>query len=327
MENLLSKINQLYGLQIDFFEKVTKGFLSENYLLSDGQKKYFLKKYRFDNRERIIEIHSVKKYFADGGIPVILPMSTKNGETFFSFEDGYYALFPFVDEKQFERGQLSDTAIVSLGEMLGRIHLLGKKSILLIDNGFKLENKGKVLEKIRSIEIEIGKKHPLSEFDKVAFENVRLKKQLVFVNSITYEDLALPSDHLIHGDYLDHNVFFDKADKVSHVFDFEKTAYSPRSFELFRSMMYAFLSEGIDSTDITKAKMYLDSYLKIYPMSKDEIRRGLQLFYLKSIHVVWVESEHYLKNNYRIDEFLYSDAHRIKYLSENLEALEKALIG
>ena len=42
MKNLLEKINELYGIHATSFEKVSKGFLSKNYILSDGKKKYFL---------------------------------------------------------------------------------------------------------------------------------------------------------------------------------------------------------------------------------------------------------------------------------------------
>jgi len=129
-----------------------------------------------------------------------------------------------------------------------------------------------------------------------------------------------------HGDYLDHNVFFGPNDQVSYVFDFEKTDYSPRTYELFRSLMYSFLSGDILDEDVVRAKLYLQSYLEIYPISKDELSRGLRLFYLKSIHGVWVESEHYLKENVRVDEFLLNDLQRIKYLSENYEYLEDNLL-
>lgn len=136
MEQILLKLNQLYGINVSSFKKVEKGFLSDNYFLSDGIKNFFLKKYRFDNSNRIAEVHFSKKYFADGGIPVILPISLLDGKTFFECDTAYYALFPFVEGRHFERGDLSESAIISLGQMLGKIHLLGKESKLVIDDRF-----------------------------------------------------------------------------------------------------------------------------------------------------------------------------------------------
>ena len=325
MENLISEINRLYDLQPHSSEKVTKGFLSENHVLFSNDKKYFLKRYRFGRRERIEEIHSAKKYFADGGIPVILPIENNEGSTFFLFENGYFALFPFVSGVQLERGSFTDRAIISLGETLGKIHLLGKDSNLPIKERFKAWNKEKSLEKIEMIYAELKKKANPTDFDKLALESLETKKKLVKENSIVYEELKLPSNHLIHGDYLDRNVFFGPDSKVSFVFDFEKTDYSPRMYELWRSLMYSFLSSDITTEDIRRAKLYLVSYTKTYPTTKDELVRGLKLFYLKSIHGVWVESEHYINGNDRVDEFLYRDYKRIKYLSKSLDILEKQL--
>lgn len=321
MKEILFKINHLYGISISSFEKVTKGFLSENYILKGDNAKFFLKKYRFDNPNRISEIHASKKYFSDGGVPVILPIPLLDGNTFFEYEVAYYALFPFVEGKQIERDELTEPAIISLGEMLGKIHLLGKDSKLIVDDYFKIENEEKTFKKIEDILTKIQEINQPSEFDKVALENVQMKKELILKNKVTFESLDLSCDHLIHGDYLDHNVFFNEHDNVKWVFDFEKTNYSPRTYELFRSMLYDLLSVDVTKTDLENAKKYLDAYSSVYPISKYEIKRGLQLYFVKATRGFWVESEHYLKNNFRVDHFLFDDYRRIKYLSENLEFL------
>lgn len=319
MDKLISEVNRLYNLQIHSSEKVAKGFLSENHILYGDDKKYFLKRYRFDKQKRIEEIHSVKRYFASGGIPVILPIINTEGNTFFLFDGGYFALFPFVSDIQIERGCLTDAAIISLGEMLGRMHLLGKVSTLTIEESFKSWNTEKALEKIEAVYNEIQKVTDPTEFDKLALKSVETKKKLIKNNQTKYKDLNLPSDHLIHGDYLDHNVFFDRDHKVSFVFDFEKADYSPRMYELFRSLMYTFLSDGVNEEELRKAKLYLKSYLSVYPTSINELVVGLKLFYLKSIHGLWVEVEHYLNKNDRVDQFLLNDFQRIEYLSENID--------
>ncbi len=325
MEHLLQKINNIYGINVSLFEKVTKGFLSENYFLSDGEDRFFLKKYRFDKPNRIIEIHASKKYFSNGGIPVILPISFLDGKTFFEHDHTYYALFPFIEGRHIERGELSDTAIISLGKMLGKIHLLGKNSKLVIEDYFTIEDKEKIFKKIEDITKKISEVDTLSEFDKTANENIQIKKELLLKNTINFESLGLQSDHLIHGDYLEHNVLFDEHDNVKWVFDFEKTGYSPRTYELFRSMCYGFLSSGVTNINIDNARKYIDAYASVYPISYDEIKKGLQLFYVKSINGFWVESEHYLKDNTRVDHFLFEDHKRIKFLSENLDSLIDAL--
>jgi Ser/Thr protein kinase RdoA (MazF antagonist) len=322
---LRAQISKLYALNLTSYEKVAKGFLSDNYFLKDQDSKFFLKKYRFDNSKRIAEVHASKKYFADGGIPVILPIQLLDGTTFFLHDNAYYALFPFINGRHIERGELTENAIISLGKMLGKVHLLGKDAKLEIDDTFKIENREKTFKKIEDVLSKIKEKAVLDDFDNAALNNVEMKKDLLLKNMLTFESIGLKCDHLIHGDYLDHNVFFGKDDSIEYVFDFEKTNYSPRTYELFRSMVYGIFTAEVTPKDLENAKKYVGAYSSVYPISKDEIERGLQLYFLKTIHGFWVEGEHYLKNNNRVDHFLFDDSRRIKYLSENLETLSDFL--
>ena len=42
MKDLLKKIAELYKLNfLEYIEKITKGYLSENHIIFDGKKKYF----------------------------------------------------------------------------------------------------------------------------------------------------------------------------------------------------------------------------------------------------------------------------------------------
>lgn len=308
MEKLITAIKSLYSIEIISTEKVEKGFLSENHILLTKSGKYFLKKYRFNTKERIEEIHTVKKYFADNSIPVILPLQHKDG-TFF-FEDGWYALFPFVTGEQFEGDELNESAIVSFAEMLAKIHLLGKQSTIKVGDSFSIGEKTSVLEKIDSITLKIKEIVNPTDFDKRAIYSLELKKKLILENTVDFKDLNLNNDHLIHGDYLAHNVFFSDG-VVSHVFDFEKTSYAPRMFELFRSAYSSFSSQD-------KIDSYIQAYSKVYPISTDELERGKKLYYIKLIHGVWVESEHYLKSNTRVDHFLEDGIRRIELLTSKL---------
>lgn len=321
METLLERIFEYYGHRLERAEKVEKGFLSENHILSGGVTRYFLKKYRFDASEKIEEIHRAKKYFSESGIRVILPLSTKSGQTFFRFGGGYYALFPFIDRKQPDRSDLTEGMIRSLGETLAHMHWVGERSPFSVAEKLKPWDAAASLKKIERIEERLREKDSLDDFDELAKESIALKKRLISGNALAYEDLCLPSDHLIHGDYLDHNVFFGADGAVSHVFDFEKVEHSPRVYELLRSILYIFGDTNFPH-GLARAKGYMEAYSEIYPISKGEILRGLKLFYLKSVHGAWVESEHYLKGSTRVDCFLAPDLMRIKFLSEHADVLE-----
>jgi Ser/Thr protein kinase RdoA (MazF antagonist) len=323
-KELLEKIKIIYKIpDIVSTKKIDKGFLSENYALSTEHGDYFLKKYRFKNHDRIREIHSVKSYFNKGGIPVIMPIESVFKETFFEHNGSLFALFPFVSGLQPERGELSEKMIISLGQTLGHIHLLGKDNPIQMDDEFSGWDKAEALQTAELIEEKINQIEEKSDFDKLAQEVVAFKKRLIQRNDINFPDLKLENDHLIHGDYLDQNVFFDEEDKIKYVFDFEKTKNEPRTQELFRSATYSFLNTDFDDTSIKNIKLYVDSYLEIYPMGYEELRNGLIAHYVKSMHGFWVEKEHYLKGNNRVDLFLELNYKRLKFMfmSEKLADL------
>lgn len=324
MDEVISKIKELYGIEAETPEKVTKGFLTENYILSSKDKKYFLKKYRVDTEEEIKKIHEAKKYFADGGIPVILPILNKDGKTFFFSGGGYYALFPFITDREVDKKQLSDTAIISMAETLAKIHLLGKGATFPANEEFKGWNKEKLLKKGQNILEIIMKDKVLDDYAKSALEDIKWRMGAIESNNIKFEDFNLKNDHMIHGDYHSYNLFFDDTDHVSYVFDWEKVAYAPRAYELIRSLMVTFY-QGSDGEDTDKARLYLNSYSKIYPISKEEMKAGLRLYQLRFLHSFWVPAEHYIKHNYRVDGFLAERFHLAKFLSENLEELESKL--
>lgn len=321
-------LHNLYSIDAILFEPVTKGMLSTNFIVHTDNKKYFLKCYRFNSESKIKEIHSIKQFFNKGGISVIMPIPTNTGKTYFDLESKFYTLFPFIAGHNYEHyGNTlpNEQTIVSLGKMCAKIHLCGRKSTLSVSKQFKAWDTNVSLENIRKILEIIAEIKDKNELDKKAQEGLLLKKKLLEQNTITFDSLGFKNDHLIHGDYLDHNVFFNDNDEVIAVFDFEKADKSPREYELFRSMILTFIY-GIDSEhELRNSKVYLDAYRSIYPLSEDQIKRGFELLYQKQIHGTWVETEHYLNNNFRVDIFFDVEFGRLKYLAQNKEVIIKTI--
>ncbi len=326
MEIILKEIKVLYGLELSFVEKITKGTATENVVLTDNSIKYFLKRHSFNSLERVKEVHSAKHFFAEKGMPVILPMMQNNGETCFFCSGNYFALFPFIEGLQVEQAQHTENSVISMAEMLAKFHKAGAKSDLVVKDSYytpvntqiSIENIERILEKIDSLE-------KVTKLDTLVREDLFLKKKLLKVKDFSLENVSLQNDHLIHGDYLDHNLFFDSHGHVSHIFDFEKAQYAPRVYEVVRSMMYSFLSKEFTDKEMSYAKLYIDSYRKIYPLSSEELRIGLSIYYIKYIHTVWLENEYYIKNNIRVFEYLKDSSRRLHFLVEKRDQLSDFL--
>lgn len=322
----LERLEEFYGLKLSLVEKISSGYLSENYVLTDGGVKYFLKKHRHTDRAQVEGVSLAEQFFAQGGVPVILPLPAQQGEYFFEYEGGFYSLYPFADGRHIDRGMLNEPAAVSLGSTLALIHRRGKDSNLPISETFTPWDTKKFLAKVATIEAEIAKEAPLSEFGALVLNSLRLKKEAVLKNTVTLDQLNLPNDHLIHGDYFCNNVFFNKRDQINHVFDFEKTQYAPPMYELFRSLFVSFFSIP-NKENLSLAKKYVDAYLVVYPLPKETIRSSLTAAYLKQIHSLWVEEEHYLKNSTRPDDLLPSQYALNRFYLNDQKDIEDYLLA
>lgn len=320
-------ISHLYGLpSLSYDEKVQKGYLSENHIFTDETKKYFLKQYRYTDPEKVRFIHDVGGYFASKDIPAILPLRTVEGNDFFEYEGRLYTLFPFVDAYMHEYNSpksLSREMIISLSTMLAKIHKAGESAPFSKEHTYS--DKGKMRELASAVLDMIAQKEEKTAFDVMAQELLELKLSLI--ENHTDVDLeSLPADHLVHGDFTEHNVFFDEKGEVSHVFDFEKAQYQHRSQELFRSLFLIFIDFKNTEKEYADAKLYLDTYQAHYPMFKEELSLGYDMYYQKMIHGMWIEKEHYLLKNSKIDPLLVRDHARLHFMAAHKDSFKAFLL-
>ena len=326
MKDLIEAINKEYSeIVTESYGKAHGGYLSENYIVGGKERKYFLKQYRSHYSEQDIKnIHKVKKYLSENGIPVVLPINSKNNESFISYNTRYFALFPFIEAKSIKPEKASTVAVKSMARMQAKIHLLSRKELPMIHeketsvwDGNKALEKGEILLKIV---LNIKK---LNKFDKMALKYIKFKLKLIKANNITPQSIGLENDHLIHGDFHGLNLFFDDDDEVKYVFDLEKTVIAPRSYELARAMDYICLNDF----NFKKAGIYLSTYREIYPMSDVEFRKGFLFYYLKGVHTFWIEEFHYLDNFTRTDVFYKGDNEKLEHFSEDIDGVIDKIVS
>ncbi|MFA6158320.1 MAG: phosphotransferase [Candidatus Paceibacterota bacterium] len=292
-------------------------------MLVDGER-YFLKGYRFDDGEQVAEIHKIKFFFSSEGVPVILPLRNSEGNTYFSIDGKYYALFPFVKGVHHNRGSMPSAAVSALGTFLAKLHKAGAKCNFPVRGTFK--HKGPERFKVGAEEILgiIRSKKSLDYFDEKALEGLEFKMVVSQRDGVDVDTLLIDPFVLLHGDFHEQNVFFDDAMQIKYVFDFEKAVMGPRAFEFWRSADYMFLNGTFSDDRLTHVAAYLKAYNRENPISKPELARGLEIYYQRIIHSLWIEKEHYLEGSTRTDHFL--DNETVKYLSEKrVEFLNKII--
>lgn len=307
-------------------EEVNEGYLSHNFILKNNRSLLFLKQYRFDDRNKIEEIHRAKFFFHQGGIPIILPFKNREGYTIFENEGKYYALFPFVEGRIIRRRDRSLRAFISAGKMLAKLHALSTKfSLPQIENKEKGWSKEGFLQKAKGIREKIENLPQQTPFDSLVLQSLDHKTRLVKNNEVHYEDFNFQNDHLIHGDYYGGNIFYDENEEVNYVFDIENAKMAPRAMEIARAIDYMCFSNEYGYDSFHAARSFLASYQGIYPLSHEELTRGIVARYLDKAHSLWIEEEHYLKDNYRVDCFLQGELDMLSYYSNNCSSLIEKL--
>ncbi len=335
LKKLLKTLEKEYRIkELKVVKKVTGGYLSDNYKLKDKQQEYFLKKYREFSAADMKSIHAVKKFFSDGRIPVIAPLTARKKQTYILFEGRYYALFPFVHGQVFTPPvTINPSALRSGARMLARMHLLSKRGV---PRGFTQRLGDWKMKRIVQSEKDfettaariltiINAKKKLSVYDRFARKTIGFKMTTSRKLPTYFNVAVLGHPHVAHGDFHFENAFFDKKGEMIHVFDFEKSEIRPRILEILRSMFIVCFQGSFTNTHFKAAEQYIKAYNKLYPIKTSELKAGLEAILYKHVRTLWIEKEHYLKNSKKFDVFLRENYNTIYYLVHNMESLNKRI--
>lgn len=331
MQNSLANIiSQTYNIKnIISITKINAGYAAENSIVQSENGRFFLKQHRDDAVPHIGYIEAVENYFFRNAIPVVLPLVKQGGGLHFTYKNNTYSLYPFINDLQYKRNELSDIHIESLASMLAQMHLVSKRGIPsdLMKESVEYWDKDKTLKKLSEIESIIINKETQDEFDALALKMFSLKKKFVFSNNAIVADFNLKNDTITHGDYHEQNVFFNALGGISYVFDFEKAKMSPRMLELVRSVLLICFNNDYSERNFKKAARYLKTYHKIYPIDKESFLSSLKVRMIKSFHSTWIEREHYLKGNVKLDDLYFGNFETVKYMSQSFEEFQTRILS
>lgn len=326
MEEIKKTLSTHYGIgNIISIERVNAGFLSDNYKVISDKGVFFLKGYR-KGIDRNRDIHKVKKFFADHGIPVILPIETNNRDTLFTVSEKVHALFPFVDGIHHNRQFISDEINIEIATVLAKMHRISMDNHVSIPAVIKFWDDEDSLKKIDELVGIISSISDKNAFDVASQNMLELKRKLIFRDKKTVAECDNEPHILIHGDFHEQNLFFDERGMIKYVFDFGEVKMAPRAQELWRSAEFMFINGVFSDENVRKVILYLRTYNALNPISKDAFVAGFNIYYQMLIHSTWVESEHYLVGNHKVDHFL--EKGTINYMAEYREEfLNRVLKG
>lgn len=320
-QTTLNKIKEKYNLpNVKLQNKVDRGYLSNNYVLKNKDQNFFLKQYRYSTKSKIKQILNITDFFHSNGTPTIKPLTNNQNKRFTTIDNGHFSLFPYIDKKEVNRGEVNKKVVKSIAETLAKVHQIGQTDDLPQTERKNISwSKEKLNEKAEQVNKVIADKDHFSQYDKLAKHATATKLKLSEKYPIPPSELNLKFNCLIHGDLYCENVFLNEQDEVEYVYDWEKAKIAPRCYEIIRSMMYTIFDKIYNEQALNKAKLHLKTYKKNYKLTNKQIEVGIKAIILKDIYSMWILEEYYLKDNKRVKPILETELERIKFFGNNLE--------
>lgn len=338
-QQVLDKINSLFNLPPFTYQgKATGGFLSDNYIVKSKKEKYFLKKYRSSVGNRLPVISKTEQFFSKRGIPIILPIKTKKGRTYFKVNGAYCALYPFVQGSTFNHNTdiPTRTLVRSIASNLARMHQHSQFGFPAYLNQQLVEwqsshllskqARGDFFLYANRIVGVLNATKTKTEWDVLAEKTVKLKLAIATTAPSSFKKTKLGKPHIVHGDYHAQNLFVDSAGLVTHIYDLEKTGAKPRSLELVRSVLLICFSGYFTPQRFALARKYLAAYNEVYPIPKSQIEQSVRLLYYEHALSLWIEKGHYFNDYTRADVLLAGEYRYLKYMHAHLDTFIRRLL-
>lgn len=282
-------------------EKDADGVLNDNYILNTTQGKYFIKSVREKAKDKLNMIYGVESLMKSKGIPAITMLKTKTGEIFVSIDTAIYTLYPFIENDK--KSVYSVNEYFSIGEMLGKIHKIGRENMLasIQLKQFNKPSSEVLKEKLLKYKNDIENKNTKDGTDVLFLKYINFKLSIIS----KVDMVLLPNDNLIHGDYHTGNILMDKNGVIIGVCDWEKTEYAPRAYELARSLIYnCFGEDHVLQNALAQSRSFIKGYLSQVSIEKKEIMDGCNMRVYHMAHSTWIEEKYYERHDDRANKFI-----------------------
>jgi Ser/Thr protein kinase RdoA (MazF antagonist) len=294
-------------------EENHEGVLNKNYVLTTDMGTYFIKSVREKRKLEIPYIAGVEEYMRAQGIPAVCMLKNAHGDTYVQYDSDVYTVYPFLQSDRSHSYGLND--FKTMGVMLGKIHEAGSSNVPtpLKSRIFKEKEDVMITGKLHEYRDLITSKESLDETDQLFLTYIDTKLNLI----PRLAPILLENDVLAHGDYHARNLLISGSREIIGVCDWEKAEMSPRAYELARSIQYVCFEddEQDDIKSLEYAKAFLEGYISVLPITKQDIENGFALRFRKMVFSFWIESQYYTNYDSRSNKFI---PHVIRLINDPL---------
>lgn len=234
--------------------EIEEGVENTNYFLDTDKGRYILTIYEKRVNEEDLPFYlNLMRHLASKKIPCPLPIQARNGELISKINKRPCAIVSFLDGKS-TRG-IKNEHIKELGDNVARMHLAAGDFKMKRENNFSLKRWNEMFRPLKD-KCDIVKNGLSSE----------IEENLDFINSNWPKNL--PSG-VIHADLFPDNVFY-KNQKLVGIIDYYFACNDAFMYDLV-ICMNSWCFEQSNDFNVTKAKILLNSYNKVRPISEKEL--------------------------------------------------------
>ncbi len=310
-------------------EVVTSGLLNQNLRATTAAGRFFLKGYRYADPALIAREHRLMAHVAAAGLPVALPLAGPGGATFLRVGGRFWAVFPFITDRQLAPEAFTVAHAAELGRVLGAIHVALARYPAAEAAAFPpklLWDSAQAADEMRAYEREIAKRPALDPFDQHALASFAYRRTLLASGVPPPAAFARLPSQLLHGDFHERNVFFTPAGQVSAVIDWELAAIGPRAWEIVRALDLALQAPLDLEAGAPRLRAFIHAYAAEAPLSEAECLAMPELYWAARVHSLWVYEEHYRKGSARTDAVAMADLAGLEWWSRHRQELARALL-
>lgn len=292
-ERLAERLHVLFSLgEVTAFAPVYGGYMCHNYRVETPEGRFFLKQYRNKISTIVHEIKYAEEFFVEQGLPVILPVRDKFGRTAFWLDGHWLSLFPFIEAHTPTLKDIDERLVADMGALLARFHQVGAQFDEPHFQPIRLWDKRQFHMELVELEQELERREPLTPLTQQMRDLLIKKTSLVMNNRINRNDIPLPYDRLLHGDFIYANLFTGQAKEITHVYDIEKSCIGPRAYEVARSLFINCFDDGWEEKNYRLGRTFLAAYMERLPLPYEEFCLGVKLYLTTLIHMNWIEARY-----------------------------------
>jgi Ser/Thr protein kinase RdoA (MazF antagonist) len=299
----------LYGLRLAAPPRaVANSTRNENYraMTDDGPR--FVRFHR-PNRSlsRLRREHRAIVWADQQGIPVALPLRSRDGDTVNEVRGRLVAVFRWIAGRPANRGRVSIAQAAAIGDMHGRLH---KVLARYEDNDLpwfwstweqntieSAEKLTQYVQRLPSLDLNPDDQTIIRACLETQIEHLRV------VQPMKAPLFDSPWVQPVHGDYHERNVLFNETDQLVGVVDWDMVTHMPRAFEVVRCLTFAALL----------SPSLLDAYMAAYRvhsrLTAEECSDAVELWWQYNLRDTWLAKT-------RLDE---QDAAVQPFFAEHLE--------